>query len=115
MFYEPLELEPVSVNISDMLLLTTPLPSGGPQLLFILNLLSLILKDGKLTDNGQTAHHLTEVWKWVWFKHYYLSLSLPLKSFKYSFSLRSLLGDPWCDKYCDKDSLIGLQNNRLIK
>ena len=60
--YDPLVLEPLLVNLtSDLTLATPPLPSGGPQFLFIMNLLELIVRDGQLKDNGPTQHHLVEV------------------------------------------------------
>lgn len=62
MNYEPLVLDPVSINISNNLeLLTPPIPSGGPQFLYIMALLDMIAEDGRIKDNNQTQQHMVEV------------------------------------------------------
>ena len=59
--YKPLLLESVKINFSDIEVHTPPLPSGGPELLFILNVMKTFGLDKKLRENNLTYQHLVEV------------------------------------------------------
>ena len=61
--YEPRLETPLSVTFSDTTVHSLPVPSGGPELLFSLNVLDAFLRDKDARDRtgNLTYHHLVEV------------------------------------------------------
>ncbi|XP_003384848.1 PREDICTED: gamma-glutamyltranspeptidase 1-like [Amphimedon queenslandica] len=87
--YEALLEEPVFIRYNDFDVYSTPLPSGGPQMLFILN----VMEDIGLSQESE--------WRNLTYQHL-------VESFKYSFAFRSKFGDPNCSD-CEAEKLHELQ------
>lgn len=59
--YKPLLQTPVRIQYEDAMLYSPPLPSGGPQMLFILNVMENMNLDPSSRERDVTYQHLVEV------------------------------------------------------